>query len=197
MAKEKIIASTNQSNKPKLLETVKIPSNLRRSSLRMAHHLEFSNSDNNSIEVEEMGNQYESSEQGLTFEEAALSEEGTGRNKNSKDSKETDTALDSEMEKDSLDERSQPLEKANMNILLSLLLLFFRFVLLIFSFFCTFYLTLSISPSFTMVNLSSRSRDGHLLGLVCFGLDNSRRLLLSNIWCVLPVTQMWLLLILL
>ena len=52
-----------------------------------------------------MGNPSESSEQGSTLEEKASSEEDTERNKKSKDSKCTNTALDSEMAGDSLDEK--------------------------------------------------------------------------------------------
>ena len=85
MAKEKNIAS--EFKKPKLLETMKIPSNLRCSSRLMVHCLEFSNTANNPIEVKEMGNPSESGEQGLVFEEETSSEQDTGRNRNSKDSK--------------------------------------------------------------------------------------------------------------
>ena len=48
-----------------------------------------------------MGNPSESSEQVLTFEEEALSEEDTGRSIKSKDSIYISTALDSKMAEDS------------------------------------------------------------------------------------------------
>ena len=89
MVKEKNITSTSQSKKPKLLETVTIPSNLRRSSRSMVHLLEFSNIANNLIEVEEKGSLSKSNEQGSAFEEEASSEKDIERNKNSKDSKDT------------------------------------------------------------------------------------------------------------
>ena len=71
----------------------------------MTYRLEFYNTTNNPIEIEEMRNPTKSNEQGLVFEEESLSEENTERNKNSKDSKDTSTTLDSEMAEDSLDEK--------------------------------------------------------------------------------------------
>ena len=63
MAKEKNIASNNRPKKPKLLKNVRTPSNLRRSSCRAVHQFEFSNTVDDPIEFEEMGDPYESSEQ--------------------------------------------------------------------------------------------------------------------------------------
>ena len=79
----------------------------------MAHLLEFSNTANNPIEVEEMGNPSERSEQGSTFKEEASSEENTGRNRNSKYSKDTSTTLDLEMVEDSLDENITTIGKGH------------------------------------------------------------------------------------
>ena len=55
------------------------------------------------------------------------------------------------------------------------------------------YLILPITLGFTTVNLSSRGKDRHPLGLVVSGLDHSCPQVLG----VSPLTQMWLLLILL
>ena len=75
MAKDKNIASTSQSKKPKLPKIMKVPSNLRRSSCQMVHRFDFSNNANDSIEVGEMGNTSESSEHRSTFGEETLGEE--------------------------------------------------------------------------------------------------------------------------
>ena len=56
MAKEKIVASTSQPKKPKLFETVKVPSNLRRFFAPDVHLIDFFNTANNPIEVEDMEN---------------------------------------------------------------------------------------------------------------------------------------------
>ena len=71
----------------------------------MVHCLKFSNTTNDPIEVEKMGNLSKSNEQGSTFEEEASSEEDTGRNKGSNDFKDISTALVSKAVGDSLDEK--------------------------------------------------------------------------------------------
>ena len=65
--------------------------------------------------------------------------------------------------------RLQPLEKANMSILLNLLLLSLIFALLFFfllHIFISINLTVSISPGFTQVNILDRGEDRHPLRLV-------------------------------
>ena len=76
---------------------MKVPSNLRRSSRQIVHRLEFSNTINDPIEVEEMGNTPESSEQGFAYGVEALGEE---------DSIGINIALGLEMEDDSSNERT-------------------------------------------------------------------------------------------
>ena len=98
MAKKNIIASTSRPKKPKLPEILEIHSNLRRSSHQMVHRIEFSNTANDPIEVEEMGNLFESNEQGSTFGEEALNEE---------DSRDISNALVlADMTEDFLDEKT-------------------------------------------------------------------------------------------
>ena len=95
------------SKKPKLLETVKIPSNLRRSSHRMVYPLEFSNVANDPIDVDKMGNLSESSEQWSALgKKKSSNDEDRKRNKDSKDFNYISTKLGSKMAKDSLDERT-------------------------------------------------------------------------------------------
>ena len=71
MAEENNIASSGQPKKSKLPEDVKTPSNLRRSLRRPTHHFDFSNTVDDLIEVEELEDPSESSEEWLAFGEEA------------------------------------------------------------------------------------------------------------------------------
>ena len=162
MAKKNIVASTSQPKKPKLPEIVEIHSNLRRSSHRMVHRIEFSNTANDPIEVEEMGNLSESNEQGSAFGEEAPNEE---------DSRDVNNALSLEdMTEDFLDEKTIATREGQYEHALYPLPSFSLVCSSSFSFFVhTFifpYLIPSISPGFTTASLSSRGKDRHPLGLV-------------------------------
>ena len=85
MVKEKNVASNSQPKKSKLFEDVRNSSNLRRSSRRPAYQFDFSNIVDDPIEVEEVEDPSENSEQGLAYEEEASSED---------DSQHTSRALD-------------------------------------------------------------------------------------------------------
>ena len=95
--KEKNIASSSQPKKSKLLEHVRNSSNLRRSSRRPVHSFDFSNYVDDLIEVEEMDDPSETSDQGSTFGEEASSEDDSWDISSAPD--ETETV------EDSLDER--------------------------------------------------------------------------------------------
>ena len=75
MAKEKNIASNSRSKKSKLLEDVRNPSTLQRFSRRPAHQFDFSNTIDNPIEVEEVEDPSERSEDDSTFREASSEED--------------------------------------------------------------------------------------------------------------------------
>ena len=112
-----------------------------------------------------MGNPSKTNEQGSAFEEEASSEEDTERNKNSRDSKDTSTALDSKMVEDSLDEKVAAIGEGHpeytpqpLAFLPSICSSHFLFLL---HFFIFIHLTLSISPGFTY-----RGKEIHPLRLV-------------------------------
>ena len=87
MAKEKTATLTNRPKKPKLLETVNIPSNPRRSLCQMVHRFEFSNTANNLIEVEEIRNPSKINKHDLAIEEETSIEEDSRITKDFKDSR--------------------------------------------------------------------------------------------------------------
>ena len=75
MTEEKNVASSSQPKKPKLSKDVRNSSNLWWSSRRPAHQFDFSNTVDDPIEVEEVEDPSEDSEQGLAFGEEASSED--------------------------------------------------------------------------------------------------------------------------
>ena len=98
MVEEKNVASSSQPKKPKLFEDVRNSSNLWWSSRRPTHQFDFSNTADDPIEVEEVEDPSEDSEQGSAFGEETLSED---------DSWDTSSAPDEiETAEESLDERA-------------------------------------------------------------------------------------------
>ena len=98
MTEEKKIASRSRPKEPNLSEDVRSSSNLRRSSHRLAHQFDFSNIVDDPIEVEEVEDPSEDSDQGLAFGEEALSED---------DSQDISSApYETETTNNSLDERA-------------------------------------------------------------------------------------------
>ena len=77
MAKEKKTISSSRPKKPKLSKDVKNSSNLRRLSRRPAHQFDFSNTIDDPIEIEEVEDPSEDSEQGSAYEEEASSEDNS------------------------------------------------------------------------------------------------------------------------
>ena len=98
MAKEKKTTSSNRPKKPKLSEEVRNSSNLWRSLRRLAHHFDFSNTIDDPIEIEEVEDPFEDSEQGLACGEETSSED------NSHDT--SSAPNETEMIEGSLDERA-------------------------------------------------------------------------------------------
>ena len=99
MAEKKNIGSSSWPKNSKLLKNVRTPSNLRDSLCRSVHQFEFSNTVDDLIEVEEMEDPSESSEQESTFREESSSEEDS-KDISSSPGSETGTV------EDSLDERT-------------------------------------------------------------------------------------------
>ena len=97
-AEEKNVAFSSQLKKDKLSKYVRNSSNLWRSSRKLAHRIDFSNIVDDPIEVEEVEDPSEDSEQGSTFGEEASSKD---------DSQDiTSTPDETEMTEDTLDERA-------------------------------------------------------------------------------------------
>ena len=77
MTKEKKTTSSGRPKKPKLSEDVRNFSNLRRSSRRPTHQFDFSNTVNDPIEIEEVEDHSEDSEQGSTCGDETSSEDNS------------------------------------------------------------------------------------------------------------------------
>ena len=119
MAEEKKTTSSSRPKKLKLSKDVRNSSNLRRSSRKLAHQFDFSNTVDHPIEIKEVEDSSEDREQGWSAYGVEASSED--------DSQDTSSAPDKIETAEGLDERPPPLEKASMSILLGLLLL--RFIL--------------------------------------------------------------------
>ena len=77
MAKEKKTTSSSQLKKTKILEDVRNSSNLWQSSHRPVHRFDFSNTVDNPIEIEEVEDPFEDSEEGSACGEETSSEDNS------------------------------------------------------------------------------------------------------------------------